>query len=129
MDEGINTFVDLYEAEAFDGGKYTAKRDSEYAPGKRTPAEQIAAILKDPDAPPPLADADALPEKYSHPITYFKSAFGMVLLREQIIDPERFDPAFRRYISTWAYKPSSPSDFFRLMESEAGEDLGWFWCG
>jgi hypothetical protein len=127
MDEGFNTFVDVYEAEAFDGGKYAPKRDAEYAPGKGTPAEQIAEILKDADAPPPLANADAVLEKYRHPISYFKAAFGLVLLREQIIGPQRFDPAFRRYIATWAYKHPSPSDFFRFMESDTGEDLGWFW--
>jgi hypothetical protein len=129
MDEGFNTFVDVYEAEAFDGGKFAPKRDSEYAPGKGTPAEQIAAILKDADAPPPMTLADAIPEKYRHPITYFKAAFGLVLLREEIIGPERFDPAFRRYIATWAYRHPSPSDFFRFMESDTGEDLGWFWRG
>jgi hypothetical protein len=129
MDEGFNTFVDVYEAEAFDGGKFAPKRDSEYAPGKGTPAEQIAEILKDADAPPPMTNADAVPEKYRHPVTYFKAAFGLVLLREQIIGPERFDPAFRRYIATWAYKHPSPSDFFRFMDSAAGEDLGWFWRG
>jgi len=129
MDEGFNTFVDVYEAEAFDGGKFAPKRDSEYAPGKGTPAEQIAEILKDPDAPPPMTHADAVPEKYRHPITYFKSAFGLVLLREEIIGPERFDPAFRRYVATWAYKHPSPTDFFRFMDSAAGEDLGWFWNG
>ncbi|MDQ6647660.1 MAG: M1 family metallopeptidase, partial [Pseudomonadota bacterium] len=129
MDEGFNTFVDVYEAEAFDGGKFAPKRDSEYAPGKGTPAEQIAEILKDADAPPPMTDADAVPEKYRHPITYFKAAFGLVLLREQIIGPARFDPAFRRYIATWAYKHPSPSDFFRFMDSAAGGDLGWFWRG
>ena len=129
MDEGFNTFVDVYEAEAFDGGKFAPKRDSEYAPGKGTPAEQIAEILKDRDAPPLMSYADAVPEKYRHPITYFKAAFGLVLMREQIIGPERFDPAFRRYIATWAYKHPSPSDFFRFMDSAAGEDLGWFWRG
>jgi hypothetical protein len=50
-------------------------------------------------------------------------------LREQIIGPERFDPAFRKYIQTWAYKHPGPADFFRFMESETGEDLGWFWRG
>ena len=73
--------------------------------------------------------ADAVPEKYRHPITYFKAAFGLVLLREQIIGPERFDSAFRSYIATWAYKHPSPSDFFRFMDSAAGEDLGWFFRG
>ncbi len=129
MDEGFNTFADVYEAEAFDGGAFAPKRDSEYAPGKGTPAEQIAAILKDTAAPPPMTLADAVPEKYRHPITYFKAAFGLVLLREQIIGPGRFDPAFRRYVAAWAYKHPSPSDFFRFMESDTGEDLGWFWRG
>jgi hypothetical protein len=53
----------------------------------------------------------------------------MVLLREQILGPERFDPAFRRFIRAWAFKHPAPADFFRAMESEAGEDLSWFWRG
>jgi aminopeptidase N len=48
---------------------------------------------------------------------------------ERILGPERFDWAFRKYISDWAYKHPSPSDFFREMQSEGGEDLGWFWRG
>lgn len=129
MDEGFNTFVDVYESDAFNHGEFAPKRDSEYAPHKGTPAEQMAEVLKDPQAPPLLIGADMVPEKYRHPITYFKGAFGMVLLREQIIGPERFDDAFRKYIATWAYHHPSPSDFFRFMESETGEDLGWFWRG
>ena len=57
-------------------------------------------------------------EKYRHPVTYFKSALGLVLLREQILGPERFDPAFRRFIATWAFKHPKPADFFRMMDSE-----------
>jgi hypothetical protein len=129
MDEGLNTFIDVYEDDAFNHGEYAPKRDSEYAPGGGNPADEIARVLLDADAPPLLIGADMVPEKYRHPITYFKAAFGMVLLREQIIGPQRFDPAFRRYIATWAYKHPSPSDFFRFMESETGEDLGWFWRG
>ena len=53
----------------------------------------------------------------------------MVLLREQILGPERFDWAFRKYIRDWAYKHPSPSDFFREMQNEGGEDLSWFWRG
>ncbi len=128
IDEGFNTFIDVYEADAFNHGEFAPKHDGEYAPGGH-PADEIAKILADADAPALLTDADAIREKYRHPITYFKSAFGLVLLREQIIGPERFDPAFRRYIANWAYKHPSPSDFFRFMASETGEDLGWFWRG
>src|ERR1019366_7872273 len=51
-----------------------------------------------------------------HPISYFKGAYGMVLLREQILGPERFDWALRKYIKDWAFKHPSASDFFRAME-------------
>ena len=129
MDEGFNTFIDVYEADNFNHGEYAPKRDPEYAPGHGNPAEEIVKLLDDQNAPPLLTRADEIQEKYRHPVTYFKSAYGLVLLREQIIGPERFDPAFRKYIQTWAYKHPSSSDFFRFMESETGEDLSWFWRG
>jgi Peptidase family M1 domain/Bacterial Ig-like domain (group 4) len=129
IDEGFNTFIDVYEADHFNHGEYAPKRDNEYAPGNGSPGDQMAKVLSDSATPPMLIGADMVPEKYRHPITYFKSAYGLVLLREQIIGPERFDPAFRRFIAIWAYKHPSPSDFFRFIESETGEDLGWFWRG
>ncbi|MDQ0010516.1 hypothetical protein J2T07_002706 [Luteibacter jiangsuensis] len=129
MDEGFNTFIDVYEADAFNHGEFAPKRDGEYAPKGGNPVDEILPLLADADAPPLLMGADMVKEKYRHPATYFKAALGLVLLREQIVGPERFDPAFRKYIATWAYKHPSPSDFFRLMESETGEDLGWFWRG
>lgn len=35
MDEGFNTFIDVYESDDFNRGEYGPKRDSEYAPGGR----------------------------------------------------------------------------------------------
>jgi hypothetical protein len=129
MDEGINTFIDVYESDEFEGGTYGPKRDSEYAPGGGNPVDEILPILADPDAPPIMSRPDTMLEKYRHPVTYFKAALGMVLLREQVLGPERFDPAFRRFIAAWAFKHPTPADFFRAMDSEAGEDLSWFWRG
>jgi hypothetical protein len=129
MDEGINTFIDVYESDEFNKGEYAPKRDGEYAPGGGNPVDEILPILADPDTPPPMSRADTIVEKYRHPVTYFKTALGMVLLREQILGPERFDPAFRRFIASWAFKHPTPADFFRAMESEAGEDLSYFWRG
>jgi hypothetical protein len=129
MDEGFNTFIDVYESDAFNGGEYGPKRDSEYAEGGGNPVDAILPILNDPDAPVILSRADAVREKYRHPVPYFKSALGLVLLREQILGPERFDPAFRKFIADWSYRHPSPSDFFRAMESAGGEDLSWFWRG
>ncbi|HEY4070582.1 MAG TPA: M1 family metallopeptidase [Sphingomicrobium sp.] len=129
MDEGINTFIDVYESDEFNKGEFGPKRDSEYAPGGGNPVDEILPILADPEAPPIMSRADTIPDKYRHPVTYFKTALGMVLLREQVLGPDRFDPAFRRFIAAWAHKHPTPADFFRAMDSESGEDLSWFWRG
>jgi hypothetical protein len=129
MDEGFNTFIDVYASDEFNHGEYAPKRDGEYAPGGGNPADEIIPTTTDPNAPSIMTAADAVPEKYRHPLTYFKPAFGLILLREQIIGKNRFDYAFRNYIEKWAYKHPQPDDFFRSMENGAGEDLGWFWKG
>ncbi|MBB5715681.1 hypothetical protein FHS94_002536 [Sphingomonas aerophila] len=129
MDEGFNTFIDIYQSDEFNRGEYGPKRDSEFAPGGGNPVDEVLPVLADPDAPPILSRSDTVTEKYRHPVTYFKSALGLKLLREEIIGPERFDPAFRRFTAAWAFKHPKPADFFRAMESEAGEDLSWWWRG
>ncbi len=129
MDEGFNTFIDVYESDDFQHGVYGPKRDAEYAPGGGNPVEEIIPLLEDPTAPVMLTRADQIRERYRHPLTYFKSALGLVLLREQILGPERFDWAFRKFIRDWSYRHPTPSDFFRAMDSGAGEDLSWFWRG
>jgi hypothetical protein len=128
MDEGFNTFIDIYESDEFQGGVYGPKRDGEYSAGGEPP-DTILKVLNDPAAPVILTRADAFPYSLSHPVSYFKTAYGLRLLREQILGPERFDWAFRKYIRDWAYRHPSPSDFFRAMESEGGEDLSYFWRG
>ncbi|HEY5008461.1 MAG TPA: M1 family metallopeptidase, partial [Caulobacteraceae bacterium] len=129
MDEGLNSFIDVKESDAFQNGVYGPKRDQEYAPGQGAPADQIAALIADPKAPTIMTRPVVIPGQYGHPISYFKTAYGMILLREDILGPDRFDPAFRKFIRDWAYKHPKPADFFRAMESEGGEDLSWFWRG
>jgi hypothetical protein len=129
MDEGFNTFIDTLESDDFEGGVYGPKRDSEYAPGGGNPVDEIVPLLADPAAPVMVSRADTIAEKYRHPLTYFKSALGLTLLRNDILGPDRFDPAFRQFISDWAFRHPKPSDFFRAMESEGGEDLSWWWRG
>jgi hypothetical protein len=110
----------MFKSDAFDGGVYGPKRDQEFAPGDGAPADQIAALIADPNAPSIMTRADSIPFTYSHPVSYFKTAFGIVLLREDILGPERFDPAFRKFIRDWAYKHPQPSDFFRAIDSVNG---------
>ena len=128
MDEGFNTFIDTLESEDFEHGVYGPKRDTEYSLGGEPP-DTILKVLDNPEAPVILTRADGFPSALGHPVQYFKAAYGNTLLREQILGPERFDYAFRRYIREWAYKHPSPSDFFRTMESSGGDDLSYFWRG
>jgi len=129
MDEGFNTFIDIYASKQSHGGEYAPKRDGEYAPNGGNPAREIVALLLDPGAPPPETRADAISETYRHPVSYYKPALGLVLLREEILGPARFDRAFREYIRRWAYRHPTPADFFRTIDAVAGEDLRWFWKG
>src|SRR3546814_4478564 len=46
MDEGLNTFIDVYESDEFNNGEYAPKRDGEYAPGGGNPVDEILPILE-----------------------------------------------------------------------------------
>ncbi|HKI96556.1 MAG TPA: M1 family metallopeptidase [Gemmatimonadales bacterium] len=129
MDEGFNTFIDVYASNWFNHGEYAPKRDGEYAPKGGNPAREFVPYLLDPDAPAILTPADAVSEHYRHPIEYYKPALGLVLLREVVLGHDRFDEAFKTYVKRWAFKHPQPLDFFRSMDDVAGEDLTWFWKG
>jgi len=127
MDEGFNTFIDIYSYAEFNHDEFGLKRDGEYAPKGGNPAKEIIPYLTSPQTQPILTYADAIPGKYEHTLYYYKTALGLVILREFVLSENRFDYAFRNYISDWAYKHPSPIDFFREMNNGAGEDLNWFW--
>ncbi|WP_345235316.1 M1 family metallopeptidase [Olivibacter ginsenosidimutans] len=130
MDEGFNTFLNVLAQEEFNDGEFAPKRDGEYAPGGGNPADEIIQVIATSgEANTLMTRPDAMDRKYVHPLAYFKSAFGLTLLRDVILGPDKFDYAFRQYIHHWAFKHPRPEDFFRSMENGAGEDLSWFWCG
>jgi hypothetical protein len=72
---------------------------------------------------------DAMRERNIGTNLYSKPGWGLEILRNEILGADRFDYAFRNYISQWAFKHPAPFDFFRAMENGAGEDLSWFWKG
>ena len=127
MDEGFNTFVDIYAQDDFNAGEFAPKRDGEYDPEGKNPARDLVAYLVRDDAEGLINFADVFQQKDSHTLNYYKSALGLVLAREYILGAERFDYAFREYIRNWAFKHPSPTDFFRSMNNATGEDLNWFW--
>lgn len=119
MDEGFNTFINLLSTAAFNKGEYNRERGTmhDLAPALAFPTEPIMTI---PDVQQPRALGI---------LAYYKPGMGLKLLRDVILGADRFDFAFKNYVSRWAFKHPTPYDFFRTMEDGAGEDLGWFWKG
>lgn len=118
MDEGFNTFINDIAAKDFNNGEYAQPAGDAHAMAKFMYGDRSEAVMKTPDG---------LKESNIGLSLYYKPGFALTLLREQIIGEKRFDSAFKKYIRDWAYKHPSPWDFFRSIESSAGEDLGWFW--
>ncbi len=120
MDEGFNTFINDLSTEAFNGGEY-------YRP--MGDANRLAQALTRPDLEPIMSTPQSMQERNIGTLAYRKPGFGLTLLRNEILGPERFDRAFKAYIDRWAYKHPTPDDFFRTIENVAGENLNWFWRG
>ncbi|MEO5892355.1 MAG: M1 family metallopeptidase [Ferruginibacter sp.] len=120
MDEGFNTFINSLADDDFNKGEYKAPPNTmEYTAGYMFGGGS-ESIMNIPDA---LQEGNIGNDLYSKP------GYGLQLLRDEILGPERFDYAFRMYISRWAYKHPTPWDFFRTIENASGEDLAWFWRG
>jgi hypothetical protein len=119
MDEGFNTFINYYS---------NRERYPEESGGRGNARGFVDAMLQ-PDQEPMEMPADQVQPGRLGTMQYAKTATALVLLREQVLGPERFDAAFRAYVKRWAFKSPQPADFFRCMEDVAGEGLDWFWRG
>lgn len=120
MDEGFNTFINHYSTLAFNKGEYPSRLDS---------LPVLVPFLKSPFHEMIYTYPDVVHSAALGVTAYFKPGAGLVLLREHIVGPERFDEAFKAYINTWAFKHPQPWDFFRFMNNQLGENLDWFWKG
>lgn len=121
MDEGFNTFINTLSTANFNNGEYKSTRVSDM--------HATGAFFTRPDLEPIMSQPANLKERNTGTLLYSKPSAGLVLLREQVLGPERFDFAFKTYINRWAFKHPTPDDFFRTMENAAGENLQWFWRG
>ena len=118
MDEGFNTFINSLSSVDFNKGEYKNQPEDLHKLAKRYTNPKLENIVSSPDN---------MKEVNIGTLCYSKPSAGLVMLREQILGPERFDLAFRTYVERWAYKHPTPDDFFRTIENVAGEDLSWFW--
>ncbi|WP_428329898.1 M1 family metallopeptidase [Mucilaginibacter sp.] len=121
MDEGFNTFINTLSTADFNNGEYKSKRQPDM--------HRVAPFFTGQGLEPVMSQPANLRERNTGTLLYSKPSAGLVLLREQILGPERFDFAFKTYIEKWAFKHPTPDDFFRTIENAAGENLQWFWRG
>jgi cytochrome c556 len=122
MDEGFNTFINTLSTQNSLKGEF-------YRPLTAQRNLQSWKTFTRPELEPILSNPDNLKEANNGTLLYSKPSAGLVMLRENILGPERFDYAFKTYIQRWAYKHPTPDDFFHTMENAAGESLQWFWRG
>jgi len=123
MDEGFNTFINTLSTADFNNGEYKNTRPGAFD------MHRAATVFTRPGLEPIMSQPANLKERNTGTLLYSKPSAGLVMLREQVLGPERFDFAFKTYIEKWAYKHPTPDDFFRTIENAAGENLQWFWRG
>lgn len=120
MDEGFNTFINGLSTAAFNNGEYKGRGGNLQQSGARMTNQSIEPMLTTPAN---------MKEGNIGTLLYSKPGYGLNLLRNEILGEERFDLAFKTYISRWAFKHPTPDDFFRTMENVSGDNLAWFWRG
>ena len=136
MDEGVNSYLNTFSNVAF----YDENVDPTIAGYGLSDSARVIRLTEGPAAAdfarqPYSVDQPIMtyPDRIRRPalgwLAYRKPAKGLLLLRNEVVGPERFDAAFREYIRRWAYKHPQPADFFRTIEDVTGEDLDWFWRG
>lgn len=116
MDEGFNTFINIYSGQNFNKGEYNKPE---------TPNPVVGFMKRDTTAV--MTIEDGMENREIGMLCYYKPAFALYMLREYIVGHERFDYAFRNYTSRWAFKHPTPKDFFRSMNDGVGDNLNWFW--
>jgi Peptidase family M1 domain len=118
MDEGFNTFINGISAKDFNNGEYKQPDQNMHEASQALTNSELETVMAAPDN---------LKEDNLGVLGYFKPGSALDILRNHVLGKERFDLAFRTYISRWAFKHPMPDDFFRTIENISGENLGWFW--
>jgi hypothetical protein len=127
MDEGMNSFMNVYSRLAF-YGEGDGFGDAATTRALQRLSRRTASVMRSPlGNQPVMTYADHMRDDALGFLAYRKPANGLMLLREYVVGPERFDAAFQAYIDRWKYKHPKPADFFRTIEEVTGEDLDWFW--
>lgn len=115
LDEGLVSFIEYHAEHAWE-----ANFDVIYGEPR-----SVAGYMASEAHQPIMTSADSLHRKIDN--AYNKTASVLNMLRHLVLTPEDFDQALKRFTTNWQGKRPMPGDFFRAMETAAGEDLSWFW--
>ncbi len=127
MDEGFNTFIDLFSWRDRYPADTTRIQTLEF--GSMRAYQRFLAGSGGPETPMIEAHDRSPNGMMSGWNAYGKPGVALHFLRNEVVDSSAFDAAFREYVRRWAFKHPSPADFFRSMNDGLGEDLSWFWRG
>ncbi len=119
QDEGFNTFINFYSRAKWKGEEVDISRAM----------VQAIELCRESNTQPIVTAPDRAWPRWVGRLMYRKTGYGLYLLREYILGPDRFDDAFAGYMRHWSFKHPQPADFFRAMEDGSGMDLNWFWRG
>ena len=126
MDEGFNTFIDIFAFRDRYPGDTMRVQSLEFGSMR---AYQGFLARGFPETPIMEAQDRSPNGLMSGWNAYGKPAVALHFLREQVVDSTAFDSAFVEYTRRWAFRHPMPADFFRSMNDGLGEDLSWFWRG
>ncbi len=118
QDEGLNTFINDFASNWFNGGEYKGGFISQLPLHMAKMMPNFKEPLNVPTYSMGLNDYNQY---------YFKTNLALHILRKNVLGADRFDYAFKTYIDRWAFKHPQPDDFFRTMNDASGEKLNWFW--
>lgn len=117
MDEGLTSFNEALARTDFFGDQNARMQDQDrYLQAARAEVEA-----------PLMQHTDYVESGFGRGVAaYTKPATLMHALR-RTLGRDTFDRAYRAYAGAWSYRHPYPWDLFRVMETEAGLDLDWFW--
>ncbi|MCS7162401.1 MAG: M1 family metallopeptidase [Bacteroidia bacterium] len=119
LDEGLNTYLENLTKATFEPLIREKEAEAERA--------RVRAYLASGQSQPIMGHPLTIREMGAN--AYLKVACGLEALRHYILTPKEMDTAFQRYARTWAFRHPEPWDFFRMLSSAIGQELGWFWRG
>jgi hypothetical protein len=76
---------------------------------------------------PIMRHTDYAETPFGRSVAAYSKPGTLVHTLRHMMGVERFDPFYKDYARTWAFKHPMPWDFFAMAEEAAGTDLDWFW--